>query len=74
MAGASKTYFYAHIMRISHSERYIRTISSKNINSNMTSAVVLISYKCVFSHVPVFTLEGRQDIMKMLLKESIYTV
>jgi len=29
------------------------------MNSNMTSAVVLISYKCVFSHVPVFTLEGR---------------
>lgn len=33
----------------------------------MTSAVVLISYKCVFSHhVPVFTLEGRQDILKIL--------
>lgn len=57
--GSSKTSSYAHIMRITHSEMYIRTISSKNMNSNMTSAVVLISYKCVFSHVPVFTLEGR---------------
>ncbi len=46
-------------MSVAQSEKQNRTISSKNMKSNMTSAVILISYKCEFSHVPAFTLEER---------------